>query len=194
MPYTVKEEVVYEEKVKSSLFIAHLNFAENIEQAKEYILQISQKHKQATHNCWAYQINSSIFHFSDDREPKGTAGKPIFGSLQKNNLHKIVCIVTRYFKGQKLGLRGLISAYSSLSKKAIEKAKLIEIFKQKTCELTCTYKSYTYIKYIMQKFFLTEEEVLFSMQVKVKFSFAKEKQNLLESLLKDYCKEISFKE
>jgi len=122
-----KDEYIKEEiKIKRSVFIAHLKHTETIEEAKNFISSISNQYKDANHNCWAYIIGKEgeIFHSSDAGEPSGTAGKPMLNTLQKFKLTNVVSVVTRYFGGTKLGVRGLIDSYSEIVEKAILVTKL----------------------------------------------------------------------
>ena len=102
-------------KEKRSEFIAALVPASTPEEARAALDAVRQKHKQATHNCPAWRIGfPTVEEFSsDDGEPSGTAGRPILGCLQKAGLCNAVIVVTRYFGGVKLGVRGLIDAYSA---------------------------------------------------------------------------------
>lgn len=126
--YLIKETVSSEIKIKSSTFICTIGYAETIEEAKDFISNISTKYKDATHNCWAYIIGKKgeIFHSSDDGEPSGTAGKPMLNTLNKHNLTNIASVVTRYYGGTKLGVRGLIEAYSESVEDSISKASIEE--------------------------------------------------------------------
>jgi uncharacterized YigZ family protein len=80
----------------------------------------------ATHNCSAY-ITIDGEGYDDDREPNGTAGKPILNVLKKNDLQNIVAIVTRYFGGVKLGAGGLVRAYTKSILKVLAIAEIIEM-------------------------------------------------------------------
>ncbi|MFP4482800.1 MAG: IMPACT family protein [Thermovirgaceae bacterium] len=117
-------KVTAELKERRSRFIASLAVAGTEEAAKEFIRSVSQKHSQANHNCWAYRVGSqkATEYFSDDGEPAGTAGKPILGAIQRVGLTNTVIVITRYFGGVKLGVRGLIEAYGKCASLAVEKA------------------------------------------------------------------------
>jgi|LSQX01.3.fsa_nt_gb uncharacterized YigZ family protein len=108
-------ESLTESKVQKSLFIAHVRICFNESHARETIKSISSEHRQANHNCWAYRVGApkTDEYFSDDGEPAGTAGKPILGSLLRYDVTNTLIVVTRYFGGIKLGVRGLIEAYGS---------------------------------------------------------------------------------
>ncbi len=104
-----------EVKIEKSRFIASIKICSSEEEAREKLKAVSEEHRQATHNCWAYRIGTEKVreYFSDDGEPAGTAGKPILGALQMYDVTNTLLIVTRYFGGKKLGVRGLIEAYGT---------------------------------------------------------------------------------
>ena len=116
-----KYPVTYEEKIKRSVFIANLAPCHNESEANNFLKKIISEHRDATHNCRAYIINSQEY-FSDDGEPSGTAGRPILLEIKKSGFSNLMLIVTRYFGGVKLGTRGLIDAYSGTAAKALNMA------------------------------------------------------------------------
>ncbi|MCP3874818.1 MAG: YigZ family protein [Desulfobacteraceae bacterium] len=121
-------------KIKRSIFTCTLEFVGSIEKAKTFISTISKENKAATHNCWAYIVGESgnTFHCSDAGEPSGTAGKPMLNVLQSYRMTNIAAVVTRHFGGVKLGVKGLIDAYSESVKNTIGLKKLEKLV-QTTC-------------------------------------------------------------
>jgi len=113
-------------KIKKSIFICTMEYVKSIKEAKGFISGISKENQTATHNCWAYIVGEKgdIFHSSDAGEPSGTAGKPMLNTLQSNGMTNIAVVVTRHFGGIKLGVRGLIEAYSLSVKNTIGLNKL----------------------------------------------------------------------
>ena len=88
---------------KKSRFIGRVWPVDTEEEALARIQEMKKQHYEATHNCWAYIIKDGAVRFSDDGEPGGTAGMPMIQVLQREGLHNIVCVVTRYFGGILLG-------------------------------------------------------------------------------------------
>ncbi|MGA9573814.1 MAG: YigZ family protein, partial [Lysobacterales bacterium] len=82
---------------------------------------------QATHNCWAWRINFQV-RSSDDGEPSGTAGRPMLNVIEHRGLQNVMVVVTRYFGGIKLGVGGLVRAYSGTVAKCLDRATVIELF------------------------------------------------------------------
>ncbi len=118
-------------KIKRSLFICHLSHAVSIAAAKDFISKISKENKTATHNCWAYIVGDAgqVYHSSDAGEPSGTAGRPMLNVLASRNMTRVAVVVTRHYGGVKLGIRGLIQAYSGAVAAALDAAKKVRLIK-----------------------------------------------------------------
>ena len=114
--------------IDKSTFIGYAKPIKSEEEAIEFVNEIKKKHKDATHNVWAYTVGKSmnIQRYSDDGEPQGTAGIPTLEVIKKEDLRDVVIVVTRYFGGVKLGAGGLVRAYTKGAKIGIEAAKPIE--------------------------------------------------------------------
>ncbi len=151
--YSIKEDRCFETKIKRSVFVCSLRYVETITEAKEFISEISMSHKQATHNCWAYIVGEKgeTFHFSDHGEPPGTAGKPILNALESHDMTNISAVVTRYFGGVKLGIRGLINAYNGIVNKTVELEKLIKLVKTKEFKIEVPYSFNDTLIYHLKK-------------------------------------------
>ena len=121
---TVRQEASETQIIEKSRFIAHVKPVESREEAEDFIGAIKAQYKDATHNVPAMVIGdgSQIQWASDDGEPQGTSGAPMVQMMVKEGLTNLVVVVTRYFGGIKLGTGGLVRAYTSSAKLAIEKA------------------------------------------------------------------------
>lgn len=99
------------------------------DQIKAYLEKLRKEHHTANHVCYAWRLgwNKNRFRSSDDGEPSGTAGKPIFGQIQSHDLTNVLIAVVRYFGGTKLGTGGLIDAYRTAAAMAIEANSIVEI-------------------------------------------------------------------
>ena len=119
--------------INKSKFITNLICVDNKEEVLNALSDIKNKYKDATHHCYAYIIDNTK-RFSDGNEPNGTAGMPILECLEKNNLNHVLCVVTRYFGGTKLGAGNLLRAYSnsvSIALNKTDKVRLINGYKIK---------------------------------------------------------------
>ncbi|MBY2475631.1 YigZ family protein [Clostridioides difficile] len=113
--------------IEKSVFIGYAKPIKSEEEALEFINEIKKKHKDATHNVWAYTVgqNMNIQRYSDDGEPQGTAGIPTLEVIKKEDLRDVAVVVTRYFGGTKLGAGGLVRAYTKGAKLGLEAGKII---------------------------------------------------------------------
>lgn len=125
---TLHEFAMDEVIIEKSTFIGYAKPIKTEEEAIEFINEIKKKHKDATHNVWAYTVGKTmnIQRYSDDGEPQGTAGIPTLEVIKKEDLRDVAVVVTRYFGGVKLGAGGLVRAYTKGAKIGIEAAKVIE--------------------------------------------------------------------
>ena len=112
---TLIAEARFETKVRRSRFIATASPADSAEKADAFIAGIRQEWSDATHNCFAYRCDALTYRFSDDGEPKGSAGKPILAAIDQAGLREVVIVVTRYFGGTRLGIGGLARAYGEVA-------------------------------------------------------------------------------
>ncbi len=118
------------DKIKGSRFIGFIYPVKDKDEAEQALLLHQKKYYNVTHNCFAYLIRnnpSDISRFSDDGEPSGSAGRPIFTVLENSTVKNILIVVTRYFGGTKLGVGGLIKAYTLAAKAVLERAKIEQI-------------------------------------------------------------------
>ena len=111
----MSEEII----VKKSRFVAYAAGIGTEEEAKEYIAGISRENKKARHVAFAYVL-PDVARFSDDGEPRGTAGLPLLNSIQRRNMENTVVVVVRYFGGVLLGKGGLVRTYGKAAGLALE--------------------------------------------------------------------------
>ena len=107
--------------IKKSRFIANVAPVRSEAEAWSFIERIRTEHSGATHNCFAFKAGG-VQRMSDDGEPSGTAGRPIFEVLDKQGLSDTVIVVTRYYGGILLGTGGLVRAYSQSAVAGVEAA------------------------------------------------------------------------
>ena len=111
--------------IKKSEFICTLIPCDDENKVTTIINEYKEKYHDASHNCVAYIVGSSL-RANDDGEPSGTAGLPMLNVLQKQELTNIIAIVTRYFGVIKLGAGGLTRAYSQAVSEALKEADIVE--------------------------------------------------------------------
>lgn len=142
----ISEGYITEQRSK---FISYAIPVSTPEEAKEYVDLYRKQYYDARHVCWAYMLEPerTVFRVNDDGEPSSTAGKPILGVINSNNLTNILIVVIRYFGGVKLGTGGLIVAYRAAAQDAVANAIIIE----KTIEIEITVSfEYPFMNSIMR--------------------------------------------
>ncbi|CDD81571.1 MULTISPECIES: IMPACT family protein [Bacteroidaceae] len=119
-------EAIYTEK--RSKFIAIALPVRTVEEVKMRLEEYQKKYYDARHVCYAYMLGHERkdFRANDNGEPSGTAGKPILGQINSNELTDVLVIVVRYFGGIKLGTSGLIVAYRTAAAEALAAAAFVE--------------------------------------------------------------------
>jgi uncharacterized YigZ family protein len=107
---------------KGSRFIARSYPVSSEDQIRNALASLRKEFHDARHHCYAYCLgpDKSAWRVNDDGEPSGSAGKPIFGQIQSNEITDVLIVVIRYFGGTKLGIPGLINAYRTAAKEAID--------------------------------------------------------------------------
>ncbi len=140
--YTIlqpSEQVLF--KDRNSKFFGYAFPVTNEDQVKKHIEVLKKVHHSARHWCYAYQlgVENSVYRANDDGEPNNSAGMPIYGQIQSFNVTNILIVVVRYFGGTKLGVGGLINAYRSAAKIALDSAKIVEKTINKQMLVSCTY-------------------------------------------------------
>ena len=134
---------------KRSKFLAFAFPVSTVEDIKTLIDEYQKKFYDARHVCYAYMLGHQrlVFRANDNGEPSGTAGKPILGQINSNELTDILIIVVRYFGGVKLGTSGLIQAYKAAAAEAIAAATIIE--RQVEEQISVTFE-YTLMNQVMR--------------------------------------------
>lgn len=114
--------------VKRSKFISYAVPVRSVEEVKEELAKYRKEYYDARHVCWAYMLgpDRKTFRANDDGEPSSTAGKPILGQINSNELTDILILIIRYFGGIELGTSGLIVAYRTAAAEAIAAATIEE--------------------------------------------------------------------
>lgn len=115
-------------KEKGSKFLAFAVPVQSEDEVKAFIAQKRKEHHLAVHVCSAFRLGADkkLYRASDDGEPSNSAGPPILGQIQAFDLTNILIAVVRYYGGTNLGVGGLISAYRTAAKEALEAAQIVK--------------------------------------------------------------------
>lgn len=148
--------------IKKSRFIGYAMPVETEDKAIKFIEEIKTKHRDATHNVYAYVLggDNNIQRYSDDGEPSGTAGIPALEVIKKEDLRNIAVVVTRYFGGKKLGTGGLIRAYTKGAKIGLEAGIIIDKILFRKVKVRIDYTLYGMVEnYLINKGIYIEDTV-----------------------------------
>ena len=183
---TIKEDGQVHEEIKKSRFICHIKRVTTEDEARNFIQDVKKEHYKATHNCSAFILGerSEMKRSSDDGEPSGTAGVPMLGVLENQQLTNVCAVVTRYFGGIKLGAGGLIRAYSSNVALAIKEIGIVHIKEQLGLRIALSYSQYQELPNFLKANHLQEQDTSFTEQVQTTIFVDKDdKDSVIEELI-----------
>lgn len=164
---------VYREK--SSKFLGIAIPVKSESEVHEQLNSIRKKYHDADHWCFAFRLgyDKTVFRFNDDGEPSGTAGKPIYGQILSLDLTNVLIVVIRYFGGTKLGVSGLISAYKTAAREALNAGETVKKTICNVFEAEFDYGSMNEVMRIVKENHIIEQK--FDNTCSVKFSVRKSK-------------------
>lgn len=141
---SIAKGVDAEATIQRSRFIASLRKVRNRGEIDAALKEVAAAYARASHYCWAYRLAGDpvLEHASDAGEPPGTAGRPILGALKRHSLGNILAVVTRYYGGVKLGVKGLIAAYGGTTLLAIEGGRIVVEEPSSRLTFRCAYDLY----------------------------------------------------
>ena len=173
---SVKGEARMKMNVKRSEFIATARRVDSVEEAKDFISRIKKEFRDASHNSWAYRVYDGgiIEHSSDDGEPSGTAGLPILSEIKRMDLVNVAVVVTRYFGGVKLGVRGLREAYGGAAREVLKEMEKVEMRVLPVFEIETSYEDYGKVKSELSRIGAKILEEDFDEKVRIAFASEKE--------------------
>ncbi len=182
-------------KEKGSKFISLAFSVNNEDEAKDAIAEIRKKYYDARHHCFAYMIgpDKSCFRSSDDGEPSGTAGKPILNQILSKDITNVCVVVIRYFGGIKLGVSGLINAYKTATRDALEQAGAIQKTVNNIYSLEFPYPLMNEVMRVMKEEQLEQMNPKFEMDCYLEFSTRRnESERVIEKISKIFGVKITF--
>jgi uncharacterized YigZ family protein len=119
-------------EIKHSRFIAHAARVDSLPETLDFYESVADP--SATHNCWAWRLDH-LYRFNDDGEPASTAGRPILSAIEGKGLDHVMVIVTRHYGGIKLGVGGLVRAYSGSAAKCLDRAGFLDVLARVECSI-----------------------------------------------------------
>jgi uncharacterized YigZ family protein len=185
---TVSKSVESIYKEKGSKFLSFLYPVTSVEEVKEYLTQLKKKYYDATHHCYAYVIgyDKQTFRMNDDGEPSSTAGKPIYGQLQSNDLTNVLLVVVRYFGGTKLGVSGLIKAYKESSAECIALAEIVEKQVKHKYNIYFAYEDMNLVMNILKQNNAEQKNQIFDLNCQIEVLIEKRNVSKFENSIPQY--------
>jgi uncharacterized YigZ family protein len=158
---TSSSETLYKEK--GSKFYGYAFPVTSEEEIKENLEQLKKQHYNARHWCYAWQLGDRYdqYRVNDDGEPSNSAGAPIYGQIQAFDLTNVLVVVVRYFGGTKLGVGGLIQAYKTAAKMALESSRIVKRTIDESFIISCDYPEMnTVMRFLKNENLKIEEQKL----------------------------------
>lgn len=189
---TVRSEQTARLTVARSEFIARVRRVESQKQAKEWVKDCKNRWKDASHNCSAYVVGRDGQHqFCDDNgEPHGSAGRPILGAILSLELTNVAIVVTRYFGGKKLGVRGLIDAYAKTAHRALAASGVVEVVPCSELRIAADYNQIDRIQYLLREANAQVMNQTFAQDVQMLVSVPEAQSRDLSMRLRPFAKEV----
>ena len=182
-------------KEKGSKFIAYSYPVYSEQEVKERLEEVKKLEHSARHHCYAYVLHAdkSAWRANDDGEPSSTAGKPILGQIQSNDLTNILIIVVRYFGGVKLGVPGLIRSYKTASAIAITDAEILTKTIKDQYKVSFKYPLMNNVMKLVKDFDLEVVNTDFQIDCNLIFAVPKSKaDNVVETFKKNHEIKIKY--
>lgn len=181
------EDVEYRDVIQRSRFFGVVRCVRNAADVKDVLSETSERHRNATHICYAYRIGfpNAVEFSTDAGEPSGTAGRPILGALQRCGLTNCCVLIVRFFGGIKLGVRGLIEAYGSVASEAIRRAGHVARIPARRCSLTVRYDHLAETLALLRKHDSVVETPEYAGDVRLFASTPLERVDSLDALLRE---------
>lgn len=141
-------------KEKGSKFFAFAIPCQSEDDVKKHIQNLRKEHHLAVHVCSAFRLGSDkkLFRSSDDGEPSNSAGPPILGQIVSFDVTNVLIAIVRYYGGTNLGVGGLIHAYRTAAKEALENATIIEAEDEQLFHLSFGYELMPQVMKLVKKY------------------------------------------
>lgn len=190
---TSEGEGLYKEK--GSKFIAKAFPVYSEDEVKARVVEFKKQYFDARHHCYAFIINpdKSCYRSSDDGEPSGTAGKPILNQILSKDVTNVCVVVVRYFGGIKLGVPGLINAYKSAAKEALDNATIIEKTIDEVYSVTFDYPLMNEVMRVLKEESIEQQNPKFELNCYLEISVRKnDSDRVVEKLKRLYGVEVCY--
>jgi uncharacterized YigZ family protein len=157
MHITLLEPHRHSTVVKNSEFLAFAAPIQSLENAQTFLADLKTRYPDSSHICWAYKLGVQ-YRFSDDGEPSGTAGAPIFRALETSGLEGVVVAVVRYYGGVNLGAGGLARAYGGAAAECLRTATKLEVHPRQSVQIAVPFELVSVLHRLLETFKLESRQ------------------------------------
>ncbi len=190
---TTVGEGLYKEKGCKFFAFAHPVASE--EEVKSIMSDVKKKYFDARHHCYAFMIgpDKSFYRSSDDGEPSGTAGKPIMNQILSKDVTNVLVVVIRYFGGVKLGVPGLINAYKTAAREALDNSIVIEKTVDEVYSLEFDYPLMNEVMRILKEENLEQQNPRFELRCYLEISIRQgDSERIVDKLKRLYGLDVKY--
>ena len=171
---------------KKSVFIGHATPVGSEDEARAFVDSKKREYHDARHNCYAYLLSDgAVARYSDDSEPQGTAGIPILNVLKMSGATDMCVVVTRYFGGILLGAGGLVRAYTTAAKMAVDAAGFAVFEDYAVYQIDVTYSDYQKLTVALSRAGIKEDSCEFGEGVSVRAAVVRGAEAILEKTVSE---------
>ncbi len=172
-------------KDKGSKFLSFAFHIETEDEADTIRKQFKKKYYDATHVVYAFRLGAEgeKFRAADDGEPSGSSGMPVYNTIRSKNLTDVIVLVVRYFGGTKLGIPGLIDAYSQAAALALDNAETIEKTITQSITVEVPYSMVNFVMRIIKENNLTVADMSGETSCRITIAVALNQVARIEELL-----------
>ncbi len=182
-------------KEKGSKFFAFSYPVVSEEEVKSIMSDVKKKFFDARHHCYAFMIgpNKSCYRSSDDGEPSGTAGKPILNQILSKDVTNVLVVVVRYFGGVKLGVPGLINAYKTAAREALDNSTVMEKTVDEVFSLEFDYPLMNEVMRVLKEENLEQQNPKFEMRCYLEISIRQgDSKRIVDKLKRLYGLDVKY--
>ena len=173
---------------RKSRFFGFVTRIQSEEEVVEFRHGIMRDIPEASHYCSAYRIQrTGVDHYSDAKEPHGTAGMPILNVLQHRELQDVVCVVARIFGGTLLGKGGLVRAYSQAAAEAVDAATIVRCIPCRELSISVEYALYDALVARLSQMGIVPKDVAYAQNVTLAAEVASSEAEVAAGAVRDFC-------
>ena len=172
-------------KDRGSKFIAFVRRVQSVDDVKKELEEIRKEYRDARHHCYAYKIGTGEdnWRVNDDGEPSGSAGKPILGQINSYEITNVLIVVIRYFGGTLLGVGGLINAYRSAAREALENNTIVSEQVMEKLQISFPYEAMNDVMKVIKDENLEQSNQVFELQCSLTLGFRASKLDIIHGRL-----------